>query len=136
MTPRRGSGHPAAAISEADNFHQPGQFDGTSLDAVRDYLSPFTQVAFHQGDVIAQLPTLAETTYRLVHVDTDLYLPTRACLDYFEPRLSRGGVIVLVDYESKRCDGVRAAVVEYLDRVDELFQVWDLRSEQLVLVKR
>jgi O-methyltransferase len=129
------AGHPAAAISESDNYHQPGQFGDNDYDEVREYLSPFPQVTFHRGDVLESLKTLEDATYRLVHLDTDLYLPTKVCLEYFEPRLSSGGIIMLDDYASKRCEGVRSAVVEYLDTTD-VFQVWDLRTEQLLLVKR
>ena len=129
-------GHPAAAITEPDNFHEPGQFGDTSFEAVREYLSPFARIVFHRGDVLESLPGLPDAEFRLVHIDTDLYLPTKACLEYFEPRLSPGGVIVLDDYASKKCQGVRAAVVEYLGGMDGAFQVWDLRTEQLVLVKR
>ena len=114
------AGHPAAAISGQDTFHEPGNFSGTSFDAVREYLSPFPQIVFHRGDVLDSLPQLPEAVYRLVHLDTDLYLPTKACLEYFEPRLSRGGVIVLDDY---------------LEGAD-VFQAWDMRTEQLMLVKR
>jgi O-methyltransferase len=129
------AGHPAAAISGQDTFHEPGNFSDTSYEAVRDYLSPFPHVVLHPGDILESLPGLADAVYRLVHLDTDLYLPTRACLEYFEPRLSRGGVIVLDDYASKRCEGVRSAVVEYLEGKD-IFQAWDMRTEQLMLVKR
>jgi hypothetical protein len=85
--------------------------------------------------VLNTLPTLPESTYRLVHIDTDLYLPTKACLEYFAPRLSPGGVVVLDDYASGKCEGVRTATGEYFGQSDA-FQVWDLRTEQLMLVKR
>jgi O-methyltransferase len=81
------------------------------------------------------LPNLEESPYRLVHIDTDLYQPTIVCLDYFGQRISPGGVIVIDDYASKKCPGVPKAVSEYLARTDQ-FQSWDMRTEQLMLVKR
>ena len=128
-------GHPAAAISEQDPFHTPGMFDSTSYDGVKAFLSPFTQTKLYKGDVLGILPGLPETRYRLVHIDTDLYLPTKACLDYFWPRLSSGGVVVLDDFASRRCPGVRAALAEFLEGRSD-FQAWDLRTEQLLLTKR
>jgi len=128
-------GHPAAALSEQDTFHKSGQFDTTSYDDVREFLSPFTQTTIHKGDVLQTMRGLTEVRYRLVHIDTDLYLPTKACLDYFGARLSPGAVVVLDDYASGKCPGVKAALVEYLEgRTD--YQAWDLRTEQLMLVKR
>lgn len=126
-------GHPEQAITENDPFHEAGQFNATSYDDVRDYLSPFTRLEVHKGDVSSALPHLPESKYRLVHIDTDLYQPTVACLDYFGDRMSPGGVIVIDDYASRKCPGVPKAVSEYMDRTDR-FQTWDLRTEQLILI--
>lgn len=128
-------GHPEQAITDNDPFHTPGQFSATSYDDVRTYLSPFAQLTVHKGEVSGSLPGLEESAYRLVHIDTDLYQPTAACLDYFGERMSSGGVIVIDDYASRKCPGVPKAVSEYVERTDR-FQAWDMRTEQLMLVRR
>jgi hypothetical protein len=128
-------GHPTGALTELDPGQSVGHFSETSYDDVREYLSPFPSVQFHRGDVLDTLPALPESTYRLVHLDTDLHLPTKTCLEYFESRLSPGGVVVLDDYSAKRCEGVKDAVDEHLSR-SSAFQAWDLRTEQLMLVRR
>ena len=51
---------------------------------------------------MALLPTLPESVYRLVHIDTDLDPPTLACLEYFGERMASGAVIVIDDYESSK----------------------------------
>jgi O-methyltransferase len=130
------AGHPEGALSEQDTRHrEAGVFDETSYEDVREYLSPFTNTHVHKGDILLALPGLPEAVYRFVHIDTDLYLPTKACLEYFGARLSPGGVIVVDDYSSKTCPGVRDAAVEYLAE-HRTYQVWDQRTKQLVLVKR
>lgn len=68
-------------------------------------------------------------------IDTDLYQPTIDCLDYFGPRLTSGGVVIIDDCASKKCPGVPRAVVEYLART-AAFHAWDMRTEQLMLLKR
>jgi hypothetical protein len=129
-------GHPQEAITDRDEqFQAAGQFSATSYDDVREYLASIPQLEIHQGDVSASLPHLEESSYRLVHIDTDLYEPTMACLKYFGARLSAGGAIVIDDYTSTKCPGVPKAAFEYLDDTDA-FQVWDMRSGQLLLVKR
>ena len=125
------AGHPADAISDVDVFQTAGEFTG-SLGAVREFLASFGSVTIHPGDVRHTLSQLPSQAYRLVHLDTDLYQPILACLDYFGPRLSGGGIIVVDDYGSKKCPGVPKATAEYLRRADD-FQVWDMRTEQLVL---
>ena len=117
--------------------HRPGEsapFPLLSYDDVREYLSPFSRLDVHKGDVSLALPHLPESRYRLVHIDTDLYQPTVDCLDYFGDRMSPGGVVVIDDYASRKCPGVPKAVSEYMARTDR-FQTWDLRTEQLILIK-
>jgi hypothetical protein len=130
-------GHPSAALSDHDTHHreEEGLFQKTNYEDVKDYLSPFPETHVHQGDVLLAIPDLPERAYSLVHVDTDLYLPTKRCLEYFGPRLSPGGVIVIDDYSSPNCPGVRDAAVGYL--ADHRgYHVWDQRTKQLVLIKR
>jgi hypothetical protein len=129
-------GHPSAALSTHDGNHTAGQFGETSVDEVTAYLSRFARTRIHRGDVLLTLPDLDDVPFRLVHIDTDLYLPTRTCLEYFGPRLQPGAVVVLDDYSADKCPGVRAALVEYLERHDDDYHVWDVRTEQLMLARR
>jgi len=51
--------------------------------------------------------------FSLVHLDCDLYEPTKAALEAFWPRLSRGGVMLFDEYGIKDWPGETAAVDEY-----------------------
>ena len=127
-------GHPEDAISDHDPFQQAGQFGGAGFKRVREVLSGFQSIQFYRGDVLESLPHVPESMYRFVHIDTDLYQPTLTCLEYYAARLSPGGIIVLDDYTSYKCPGVQKAAVEFLANTHE-FHVWDMRTEQLMLVK-
>lgn len=129
-------GHPADAVTEHDSFHGEGQFSKAKYQKVKAYLAPFQRLQIHQGDVSGSLLHLPESAYRFVHIDTNLYKPTLECLRYFGGRMSPGGIIVVDDYSSKRCTGVPIATLEYLKATDLQFQVWDTRTEQLLLVRR
>lgn len=128
-------GHPEAALSEHDPHHSAGRFNRTSFEDVSFYLSQFKEVRIHKGDALETVPQLAEDRYRLVHIDTDLFRPTLSCLEYFGERMSPGGVIVLDDYASPKCPGVPEAFLAYMQQ-PRPFQIWDLRTEQLMLVRR
>ena len=96
-----------------------------SLEAARSALRDFPGVTFHRGwipDVFAQLP---ESRWSFVHVDVDLYEPTYACLDYFYPRLSRGGVIICDDYGSAVFPGASRAWNRYCDERGARYVVLD-----------
>ena len=128
-------GHPESKMTELDVGQRPGDFVNTSYEAVKAYLAPFAQVRIHQGEFSQAVRALPELTFGLVHVDVDLYRPTLDCLEYFEPRLATGGVVVIDDYWSPTCPGVRQALGEHLAEGDR-FQIWYPPTEQVVLVKR
>lgn len=78
-------------------MRQAGAF-AASLETVRANLAGFPKLRLHPGWIPQSLASLPEARYRFVHVDVDLHAPTRACFEYFYPRLVRGGVIVCDDY--------------------------------------
>ncbi len=52
--------------------------------------------------------------FSLVHFDCDLYQPTRAALEAFWPKLSRGGILLFDEYAIKEWPGETLAVDEFL----------------------
>jgi len=78
--------------------HGEGAFADTSVERVRETLAGFPGVEMHRGWIPDVLGTLPERRYRFVHLDLDLYEPISASLEYFYPRVSPGGVILVDDY--------------------------------------
>lgn len=65
-----------------------------------------------------------EITYSLVSLDCDLYSPTLSGLEYFYPRLERGGFIIIHDYNHEdHWLGVKKAVKEYEKKIGHLAKV-------------
>ena len=54
-----------------------------------------------------------EDTFALVSIDVDLYRPTYKGLEYFYPRLSSGGYILVHDFNNTYFSGVRKAVEKF-----------------------
>ena len=59
-----------------------------------------------------------EDTFCFVSLDADLYKPIYDGLEYFYPRLSKGGYIFIHDYNNKGYEGAKAAVREYAAKMD------------------
>ena len=53
---------------------------------------------------------LEDEKYALVHIDAGLYEPTFKGIQYFYPRMSKGGVIIVTGYEDGQKMSVRAAI--------------------------
>jgi len=103
------------------------------FEAVKMAFGEFPGVQFHKGWIPEVLRTLPETTWSFVHVDVDLYQPTRDCLEYFLPRLAPGGVIVCDDYGSALFPGAERAWDEVCVRDGVPFV--ELPTGQAVILK-
>jgi hypothetical protein len=99
----------------------------------REALRAFPGVAFHKGWIPQVFGGLPEQAWSFVHIDVDLYEPTYACLEYFHPRLVRGGVIICDDYGAPLFPGAARAWNRYCDGAGLPFVVLD--TGQAVILK-
>jgi len=80
----------------------------------RETLRDFNKVVFHKGWIPDRFPEVAKDHFRLVHIDVDLYQPTRDALEFFYPRMNSNGVIILDDYGFTTCPGALKACKEFI----------------------
>jgi O-methyltransferase len=105
------------------------RFRDTSKEAVRRRVGASPNVILRPGHVPEVLERVADQRFAFVLLDLDLLAPTRASLEFFYPRLSRGGYLVVHDYNNKESDwACRTAFDQFLtdkpERVVELGDVW------------
>ncbi|GAB4170931.1 MAG: hypothetical protein OHK0024_07020 [Thalassobaculales bacterium] len=85
------------------------------LDAVQRYLGVDDKIIYCVGRFPETTHHVGEDErFAVVHLDCDLYTPTRAALEYFYPRMSPGGLIIIHDYFGDSWPGVTEAVDEFL----------------------
>jgi len=102
------------AVNDKDNHHKLGDFNDTSEDYVRSVLSGLSNYKIIKGKFPEiDLSNLSKLTYRIVHIDVDIYQSYKDCLEFFYPRLEVGGYIVMDDYYAQSCLGARIAADEY-----------------------
>jgi hypothetical protein len=128
-------GHLDETFTSHDPEQQRGKFKEVTFEDVREFLSAYAATHVYKGDGPAVVRSWPDRQYGLVHLDMDLYQPTRECLEYFGPRVVPGGMIVVDDYEAPTCPGIAVAVHEYL-AANPGFQTWRLQAEQFVFVRR
>jgi O-methyltransferase len=92
-------------------------FADTSVQKVKKRLSD-PEFIFHQGYFPETTKGLKNEQYALVSMDADLYNPTKAGLEYFYPRLSQGGVIIVHDYNPD-WPGIMKAVDDFAAGIPE-----------------
>ncbi len=82
----------------------------------RAALADYDNVEFYRGWIPKRFAEVANRTFALLHVDVDLYEPTRDSLEFFWPRIAPGGMIICDDYGSLNCPGARRACDELANR--------------------
>lgn len=113
-------------------FREKGAFLG-GLEVVRNTLKDFPDVDYHPGWIPQVFKDVPETQYSFVHIDVDLYEPTRGAIEYFFPRLRHGGAIVCDDYGFLHWPGAKQAIDEYC--VPRGIPVVSLTTGQCVVLK-
>jgi O-methyltransferase len=95
---------------QLDSCFGAGQY-AASFEAVRSYLAKFPNVHIYKGLFPDTSAPIADKRFSFVHLDVDLYQPTRDSLEFFYPRLNSGGMFLIHDY--LWAEGVRKAVREF-----------------------
>lgn len=117
----------------ARDLHQKGDFDDTSLDGVKHYLSSYDNVEYFPGLIPETLAPVSERSFCFVHIDLDIYHSILSATSFFYDRMAPGGVLLYDDYGYPSCPGARAAVDEFFGNKSEVPQV--LRTGQCVVRK-
>lgn len=92
-----------------------GMLSNTSVEYVLNKMPYKDQVIIRQG----YFPETAEgldESFAFVNIDVDLYKPILAGLEYFWPRMVKGGYIFVHDYFSNAYTGSRKAVEEFAQK--------------------
>lgn len=82
---------------------------------VRANLDKFQDVEIFPGWIPNRFQDVANRSFRLVHIDVDLYQPTHDSIAFFYPRLSSGGVIIMDDYGLLTCPGAKKAADDFAE---------------------
>lgn len=96
--------------SALDSF----DFRNTSVQLVLNKIGSYIDTVVRKGYFPETAKGLEEETFDFVSLDTDIYKPILSGLEFFWPRLSRGGYIFIHDFAS--LPGVRRAVFEFCQR--------------------
>lgn len=79
----------------------------------RSNLSRFSdRIELFAGWIPESFHEVDDRSFCLVHIDVDLYQPTRDAAGFFYERLSPGGLLVCDDYGFETCPGARKAMDE------------------------
>jgi len=110
-------------------FWQDNEFGNTSEESVKKYLSKYDSVFLYKGIFPETSDPIKDSKFSFVHLDVDLYQSTRDCLEFFYPRLIKGGIILTHDYHS---NGVQIAFKEYFQNMK--IPIIELTGSQCMII--
>ncbi len=91
------SGMPKSA-NEDESHHKEGDYDDTSVEAVKDFLSDYSFVEFHPGLIPDTFEAVTNKKFAFVHIDVDIYQSIKDCCEFFYERMTKGGIMIFDDY--------------------------------------
>lgn len=119
--------------SQCDVHWAPGTFS-SSVDRVKKNLGDTRNVHFRKGYFPDTAKGLEDEKFAFVHLDVDLYNPTLAGLEFFYPRMPRGGYIFVHDYNNPESNrGVSQAVeLFFKDKIESVIELPDAGGSVVV----
>jgi predicted O-methyltransferase YrrM len=124
--------------SRTYEYHKEGDFKDVSfLELKKFFEERCPNVTLLKGNFPEEdvLQRILETDFCFVHVDVDIYDSTKACLDYFVPKLVPQGILVVDDYGFSATIGAQRAVDEFTSKLRGSFE-HKMTSEGSYKIKR
>jgi len=126
-----------------EGLSQPEDIDGDywqegdmSIDIgnVKEILNSFDFVEYHKGWIPERFIDVEDKKFCFVHVDVDLYEPTRDAIEFFYSRLNKNGILLCDDYGFDSCPGATRAMDEFFHNRQE--HVINVPTGQAFIIKR
>jgi O-methyltransferase len=90
----------------------------------RNNLAAFPNCRYYKGWIPGRFDEVSDRRFSLVHIDVDLYEPTRDSLEFFYSRMHTGGIILCDDYGFTDCPGATRALDEFFrDKEESIFHI-------------
>lgn len=116
-------GFPKEQIESTDS-----RFQDTDVESVRAKFPTNIDVHIRKGIFPGTAEGLEQEQFAFVMIDFDIYIPTVAALEFFYPRLAKGGYIFIHDVNSPESDrACFRAVTEFLkNKPEQYIEIPDL----------
>lgn len=122
---------------DVEGDHKQGEFKAISFDKVRDTALNLPNIVIKKGIFPDTVEGMDDEKFCFVHMDADIYQSTKAGLEYFWPRLSKLGAIIIDDWDYEATKGVKTAVIDYYCKYwkPEAYMI-EAVNNQLTIIKK
>jgi hypothetical protein len=92
------------------------------------------KIKIYKGWIPNRFSEVSDRKFCFVHIDVDLYQPTYDSLNFFYPRLVKGGILLCDDYGFIACPGAQEAFDEYMS--DKAEKIVSVPTGQAFIIKK
>ena len=85
----------------------------SSEKQVKNILKDFEFIEIFNGWIPEKFHHVADKKFQFIHLDVDLYKPTKDSLNFFYPKLVQGGILVCDDYNYSTFPGAKKALDDF-----------------------
>lgn len=103
------------------------------LEIVKDNLKEFKNAEYYKWWIPERFNEVKDLAFSFIHIDVDLYEPTKDSIEFFYERLEKWWVLVCDDYGFSTCPGAKLAMDEYAQKYS--LEVLELTTWQWVFIK-
>ena len=106
-----------------EGLSKPVTVDGThwrehdltaGVDVVKQRLARFPNVEYYPGWIPTRFSAVEDRQFSFVHIDVDIYEPTKDSIEFFYSRMNKGAILLCDDYGFDSCPGATKAIDEFL----------------------
>jgi O-methyltransferase len=128
-------------IDSWEGVSEPSEFDTEYFKTVKlksemawakNNLSRYDNIELKKGWIPEVFKDIEDKHYSFVHIDVDLYEPTKESIEYFWPKIVTGGVLICDDYGSYKTEGSRKAVNDFFEN----YNILELPTGQAIIWKK
>jgi O-methyltransferase len=118
-------------VETKDGQFSAGMYKG-EYELVKSKIDNYPNVKMYKGLFPDTTGPVADHKFAFVNIDVDIYSSQKSCLEFFYPRLVKGGVLLSHDY-SKGAPGVVKAFDEFM--ADKPERIIEMYSSQCLFIK-
>jgi predicted O-methyltransferase YrrM len=96
---------------------------GSELSQVKSNLRQFDNVVYLKGWIPSRFNEVSDRTFSFVHIDVDIYEPTKDSIGFFWERLTPGGILICDDYGFVNCPGAKKAMDDFFSGVSKIISL-------------
>ncbi|MFX0071599.1 MAG: TylF/MycF/NovP-related O-methyltransferase [Candidatus Hermodarchaeota archaeon] len=125
-------GFPSEYLEIKDDSNR---YKDTSIDLIKKTIGNMKNIIIKKGIFPETAYGLENEIFSFVHLDMDLYISTKEGLEFFYPRISKGGYLVIHDYNNPNESnmGVLKAVNEYFsDKPEKIIEIPDIYGTAII----